>query len=129
MASESFDHLLRLLRGYVQRENTHLRDCCESAQVFCECDGNCKKYTELLRNDLGIVMTSITLTLILVDPCHFSADLSGSIIKNGGKSSGHVRFVIYMLRMMDGCQGTKDFLAWQNFDSLQSLSTESLLFN
>ena len=45
MARESFDDLLRLLRGSVQRENTHLRDCCESAQVFCECDGNCKKYS------------------------------------------------------------------------------------
>ena len=30
--------------------------------------------------------------------------------------------------MTDGCQGTKDFLAWQNFYSLQSYSTESLKF-
>lgn len=36
MGRESFDDLLRLLRHYVQRENTRFRDCC---------DGNCKKYS------------------------------------------------------------------------------------
>ena len=34
MGRESFDDLLRLLRGYVQRENTRFRDCIPPEKVL-----------------------------------------------------------------------------------------------